>query len=292
MCMLCVIPPNVIPSRDKLENSALNNPDGFGFAIAIRKENRIHVETTMNPDTSIARFIEMRTLYPEGYAMWHARITTHGGTNIENCHPFKVGGDNRTYLGHNGILGVLMAKDDKRSDTRIFAEDILPAIGGVSALDNPQLFNMLEDFCTGSKVCVLTIDPAAKAECYLLNEDAGKVDSDGVWWSNDSCDLSYYGTKWYSRKSLSHFYEDDFESAYGVRNSNTQPVLDLSDPGCQPIDYATSYIEYSCDVCRLEGSMSYEQMMKVGACPFCYACFDCSQDKYDCLCYKPVKELS
>ena len=69
MCMLCVVPPNVIPSREKLENSALNNPHGFGFAIVIPSEKRIHVERTMNADTSIARFIKMRGIYPEGYAM-------------------------------------------------------------------------------------------------------------------------------------------------------------------------------------------------------------------------------
>jgi hypothetical protein len=57
MCMLCVIPPNVIPSRDKLEASALNNPHGFGFAIIIPSENRIHSERTMNADTSINRFL-------------------------------------------------------------------------------------------------------------------------------------------------------------------------------------------------------------------------------------------
>ena len=33
MCMLCVIPEGLIPDREKLENSALNNPHGFGYAI-------------------------------------------------------------------------------------------------------------------------------------------------------------------------------------------------------------------------------------------------------------------
>ena len=74
MCMLCVIPPNVIPSREKLENSALNNPHGFGFAIVVPSENRIHSERTMNADTSINRFLEMRAKYPEGYAMWLSLI--------------------------------------------------------------------------------------------------------------------------------------------------------------------------------------------------------------------------
>lgn len=199
MCMLCVVPPNVIPSKDKLVNSALNNPHGFGFAIVIPHENRILVERSMNADKSIADFLEMRARYPEGYAMWHARWATHGKTDISNCHPFRMGRDNLTYLGHNGILSVLEDDKDHRSDTRIFAEDLLPSIGGVSSLDNPQVWNMLEDFTTGSKVCVLTLNPAAKQQMYLLHADKGWHDDSGVWWSNTTCELgaTYYSSRKY-----------------------------------------------------------------------------------------------
>ena len=231
MCMLCVIPPNLTPDRDKLENSALNNPDGFGFALAIPEEDRIHVETTMNPDTSINRFLEMRAMYPDTWALWHARLATHGSTNIDNCHPFRVGGDSRTVLAHNGILPVLIQTGDKRSDTRVFAEDVLPTIGGVKALDNEQIFNVMEEFCSGSKVCILTLDPLAEHTCYVINEKAGKFDDTGVWWSNDSCELKTYSYSynayddrhWRSTRSLEHFYGDEKELlavSHVVRNPN------------------------------------------------------------------------
>ena len=194
MCMLCLVPPNVIPSREKLENSALNNPHGFGFAIVIPSENRIHAERTMNPDTSINRFIEMRTKYLEGYAMWHARLATHGSMTVDNCHPFKVGGDERTYLAHNGILPIVEPTGDTRSDTRIFAEDLLPAIGGVSALDNPQVMN-------------LTVDTRADYQAYLIHESKGTKDNSGVWWSNDSCYLPS-SRNWYSVKPLDYGIEE------------------------------------------------------------------------------------
>ena len=109
MCMLCVAAPGLVPDREKLENSALNNPHGFGWAIAIPSENRILQERTMNADDSINRFLEMRSYYPEGYAMWHARYATHGSKTVENCHPFAVGNDERTYLAHNGILDISIA---------------------------------------------------------------------------------------------------------------------------------------------------------------------------------------
>lgn len=280
MCMLCVMSPGVTPTREKLENSALNNPDGFGFAIAIPEENRIHVETTMNPDSSINRFLEMRALYPDTFAMWHARLATHGSTNIDNCHPFRVGGDSRSVLAHNGILPVLIDAGDKRSDTRVFAEDVLPAFGGVTALDNPQIANVMEEFCAGSKVCILTLEPEAENICYVINQDAGKFDESGVWWSNDSCELrSYYyggttsldyGNKWRSVRSLGDFYGDEKEviadaGKHLVRNPNIVP----------------------CYVCQ-----SIINIDETSYCTACTSCYECMEPKGSCLCYEPYYQTA
>lgn len=258
MCMLCVIPPNVIPTREKLENSALNNPHGFGFAIVIPSENRIHAERTMNADTSVNRFLEMRAKYPEGYAMWHARLATHGSTTVDNCHPFRVGGDRKTYLAHNGMLPVLEPTGDQRSDTRIFAEDLLPAIGGVKALDNDQVMNVIEDFTSGSKVCVLTVDPVASKQCYLIHEEKGKRDESGVWWSNDSC---YLGTERVNAGAWTSMNPYDF----GLGNE-------------QWLD---------CKVC--ENVEEYQEGFSQYICTQCASCYDCNQYWSACMCYQPNK---
>jgi glutamine amidotransferase len=263
--MLCVIPPNVVPSRDKLENSALNNPHGFGYAIAIPSEKRIHAFRTMNPDECINRFMEDRKRYVEGYAIWHARYATHGSNTIENCHPFKVGNE-LTYLAHNGIISVISPEKDDRSDTRIFAEDILAKIGGVTALDNPQVWNMLEDFTTGSKVAVLSVDPKAKHELYLLHADKGWEDSSGVWWSNNTCHLdswySKYGASTYASKAAAMVTEED--------------------------DYWLI-----CDLC--ENARDYWDALKTGDdqyCDVCKSCWDCGALRNDCLCFQGSPSLS
>lgn len=265
MCMLCVVPPNVMPSREKLENSALNNPHGFGFAIVIPSEKRIHAERTMNADESINKFLKMRELHPEGYAMWHSRYATHGSMTVDNCHPFRVGGDRKTYLAHNGVLPTVEDKTD-RSDTRIFAEDIIPAMGGVSALDNPQLWNMLEDFTTGSKVCILTVDPAAKHQAYLLHEEKGWTDSSGVWWSNNSCYLDYgynfgYGSKSHSALTTDYLSKD-----------------------------AEDWLE--CDVCEayISKTEAKEFGLSLDFCENCGCCYGCTAFVSDCLC--SIKEDS
>ena len=266
MCMLCVAAPGLVPDREKLENSALNNPHGYGWAIAIPSENRILRERTMNADESINRFLEMRSYYPEGYAMWHARYATHGSKTVENCHPFAVGNDERTYLAHNGILDISIAKNDDRSDTKVFAEDLLPAIGGVASLDNELVFEMLEDNARGSKIAIITVDPAAKHQAYLLNAEAGKEDEQGVWWSNDSCKLDYgYGI---SSKSKTSTWVSDKDYDFWTPS----PKGDKS-------------MWYECANCAV--FMDNEMLETYDdTCYACGFCFSCSTVYTDCMCYR------
>jgi glutamine amidotransferase len=217
----------------------------------------------MNADTSINRFIEMRGKYPEGYAMWHARFATHGTTTVDNCHPFQVGNDSKTYLAHNGILPIIEPQGDSRSDTRIFAEDLLPSIGGVASLDNLQVQNLIEDFTTGSKVCVLTVHPDARFQCYLFHEEKGWRDDSNVWWSNDTCYLpkpyTYTATKWHSTKPLDFLSKNDEEPLF-----------------------------YECKVCELvvDEEQLWETNLGTDYCPQCGCCYDCKAYMTDDLCYK------
>ena len=183
--MLVAIPPGKTPTKEELLDGACQNPDGFGYAI-IGNDGNIISKRTMNAEESIDDFLKVRAENLEHEAMWHCRIATHGVKTVDNCHPFQVGEDKMTYLGHNGILGVKPQDGDTRSDTAIFAQDLLPQIGGVTGLDNPFLFYLLESWMSGSKVVVLTVNPKAKKNIYILNENLGNKDAEGIWWSNSA----------------------------------------------------------------------------------------------------------
>lgn len=272
MCMLCVIPPNTIPERSKLENSALNNPHGYGFAIVVPEENRIICERTMDADESINRFLKLRAEYQTGYAMWHARYATSGERTVDNCHPFLLPDTqypNTTYVGHNGVLDVIEPKHEKRSDTRIFVEDLLPAIGGVKALDNDQVWNLLNEFTRGSKVCVLTVHPLAEYQMYLFHEDAGNTDEAGVWWSNKSCELSY-GYSWQDS------YKDYYTGSHTLSDSKTSKDSEY--------DYYNSFL---CDTCDM--LISFDEAID-DTCPTCHTCLMCLMTESSCVCYKPNKK--
>lgn len=192
MCMLSYYRPGIMPRGDYLQNGADVNPDGHGFAIVTeRRELIFHKD--MNAGRLIDRFLETRAKHPNGPALFHSRIATSGLVDITGCHPFKVGSDNRTVVAHNGIL-FSPGKGSTKSDTRIFAETMLPRFG---SLDSPRKFAKLERWVKpGNKMVILTVNPQRRKHAYLVNEQSGIWTSDNEWHSNSD----FYGwapTKWH-----------------------------------------------------------------------------------------------
>lgn len=256
MCLLVVSSPNSTPRKKDLDNASCNNPHGFGYAVIAG--NKIITGKGMSAKKVIKEFLEVRKKYPNSYAMYHARFATHGVKNDENCHPFKVGGSDLTYLAHNGILDVHIEPTDKRSDTRIFAEDILPSMGGITALDNPNLYGMIEKWSVGSKIAIFTLDPNAEYDCYIVNEDSGSWDNDGNWWSNDSYKSTYYGKYW----------------NWGTTDDPTSCGAGLEDD------------EYS--MCYTCGEMGDGNPYYCFECGGCYECAMVVND--GCLCWTPERD--
>lgn len=273
MCILVVCEPNSTPKSTDLHAGACSNPHGFGFAIHVG--DRVISERSMSAKKSIKRFLELREQYPTGYAMWHARYATHGVKNEQNCHPFIVGGDERTYLAHNGILDVAIPANDRRSDTRVFAEDTLPKLGGVHALDDETIWTMISKWASGSKIAVLTADPSAQYPMYIVNENLGKWDDEGIWWSNQS------HVRIAPKPAITTLYaQPAYPSIYSSTWSDDKYHQDL-------LDYENSLDkEEVLDICiycdaivDLEDNPYY--------CTMCEGCFDCGDNVVDCLCWKP-----
>ncbi len=251
MCLLVVASPNSTPKKKDLDCASCNNPHGFGYAVVT--PNGIVTGKGMSAKKVIKEFLEVRKQFPESYAMYHARYATHGVKNEDNCHPFKVPSNPDTYLAHNGILDIDIKAGDRRSDTRIFAEDTLPAMGGVTALDDDHVWNMVSKWATGSKIVVFTLDPKAQETCYIVNEAAGHWDNEGMWWSNST----YKTSNW---------------SSY------------ITTPADKSKDVL---FDIECGAC---GSVGFEEANPY-YCEMCYSCFDCSGSYQDtCMCYTPERD--
>jgi glutamine amidotransferase len=260
MCLLVVASPNSTPRKKDLECASCNNPHGFGFAVVT--PNGIVTGRGMSSKKVIKKFLEVRKEFPDSYAMFHARYATHGVKNEDNCHPFKVPNSHDTYLAHNGILDIKISAGDRRSDTRIFAEDTLPSMGGVTALDDEHVWTMVSKWSLGSKIAIFTLDPSAKEVCYIINESAGHWDNEGMWWSN----TTYKQSTWSTYLSM----------------PSTASATALNDSG-----YAEDGLVYECAHCLTiaeDDSSPYY-------CEMCFTCYDCDGMYQDtCLCWTPESD--
>ena len=162
-------------------------------------------------------------------------------------------------------LDVEIHAADKRSDTRVFAEDVLPAMGGVKALDDNNVWKILSRWSSGSKIVIFTLDPAAKEACYIINEAAGHWDNEGMWWSNST----------YKASAWSNYVALPFEEKYSV--SDKPRVLGVD-------EYEYSDEDSFCPACL---SQQYEDANPY-YCEVCTYCFDCKGTYGNtCLCWTP-----
>lgn len=270
MCLLVVCKPNAIPKREELTEGACANPHGYGFAMIV--DGKIFRYRTMSARKAVSKFIHMRQQYPKGYAIWHARYATHGVRNEDNCHPFQVGDDTDTVLAHNGVLDTFIAEGDKRSDTRVFAEDTLPKLGGVLALEDENIYRMIEGWASGSKIAVLTTNSQAQFQLYLINEKLGHWDDNGIWWSNSSYKRSTYTTKtYYAATPIATSHKD---TEYEVEQSYYNELLLAGDE------------DIVIDMCpSCEALIDIDQSAEV--CQYCDTCMSCLSTWQDCMCYTP-----
>jgi len=184
MCLLIATTGNARPSKKALRRAAVNNPDGFGWAII--GDGRIYTFRSMDAEETIKSYFEVRDEFPNSNSIFHLRITTHGATNIDNCHPFRINDD--VVMGHNGMLPI--KEDAGRSDTRIFAEDWLPEFDLADLLDTQDGIADLSKFAGGSKLAFLNTSSLLSKSLYIINEDLGHW-QDGVWYSNNSYKKTY-----------------------------------------------------------------------------------------------------
>lgn len=296
MCLLTFIPEYTTPKIEDLRNSAENNPDGFGFAI--HDGTRIIHDSGLNFNAILDKFLTLRQTH-NGPALFHTRITTHGGTSNENCHPFQVGKDELTVVAHNGMLPI-EAKNGK-SDTRIFAEELFPSWGGASTLNSKKMRKKLAKFATGSKLVFLSANPDVQNDYTIINEKDGHYDADGIWWSNNSYKYSRYS---YSGGGM-------YTTGWSRSNTGLLTPKDewLEDPTFEYeyADRAPSVIDCSytdrngervwqemwvCGVCEYHHLFDESNIHLADLCPQCDACWYCENDRLLCDCYQPQSDIA
>lgn len=204
MCIIAIKPAGIdMPDDELITNMWINNPDGAGFMYAYK--GRVYIEkgfmTKAHLDerlSDVGRSVDLKS----APVVLHFRITTHGGTKPENCHPFPIT-DNMAVLSkckwvtdvgvaHNGIIPI-RPRSSEVSDTMEYIVSQLSCLKSA----NRKFYK--------SRNLMRLIENAINSRMVFLSEDGGIytigqfVEHDGMLYSNTSYEPRIHYSSLYDR---------------------------------------------------------------------------------------------
>lgn len=182
MCLLLKQPAGHVFTEVELADFYSYNPDGIGVMWAT--DNTINVVKLVPKNLQdIIEFYKENAAGKE--CSIHFRWRTHGDTDLENCHPYQVFGEDDGYplfLMHNGVLHTGNAWDTTKSDTWHFIENIIkPALKSDPTQFMSEWFQTLIEGFIGDNNKFVMMD--AYGNTVTFNEASGVVVGE-VWYSN------------------------------------------------------------------------------------------------------------
>lgn len=191
MCIIAAKPAGVkMPSDETIRNMWYANPDGAGIMYAL--EGKVRIEKGFMKLTALeSRLAEIRKTVnlDETGVVLHFRITTHGGTRPENCHPFPITDSlarlrmtrvtTSVGVAHNGVIHIA-PRDRNTSDTMEYiASQLAPLSRALpSFYVNPNAMTLIQN-AIQSRMAFLT----GSGEIYMTGDF---IESDGIFYSNRS----------------------------------------------------------------------------------------------------------
>ena len=174
MCLLTILPPQTNLTPAQWGNAFSINSDGWGIAYATNGRLIVHKDLTDYSDfaTTLA---DVRETHPDKNLLVHLRMTTHGISDIENTHPFKI--HKNLIVAHNGIINTKITAKN-RSDTWHYVNNRLKPLyhANPQFLDCPIISETISKEIGGSKLAFLD----ARGNYKIINESLGQW-IDGAW---------------------------------------------------------------------------------------------------------------
>lgn len=202
MCIIAIKPAGVkMPATKTIENCWYNNRDGAGLMYAA--DGTVHIEKgfmTLKDLKAALKRLEKSIDVTNTSMVLHFRITTHGGTSPENCHPFPVTEklpllrmkkcEAPLAVAHNGIIDIKPSQKDISDTMEYVINQLAP------------LYQLKKDFYlqpAGKKL----IDNFIKSKMVFL-DSAGRIETvgdfvtgeDGLLYSNSSYKTKTIRYKW------------------------------------------------------------------------------------------------
>jgi predicted glutamine amidotransferase len=199
-----------------------SNPDGIGFMYGTAKG--LKVTKTLPKNLGDATAFIQRLPNDDREIAIHFRWTTHGKTDMLNCHPYDVI-PGYIAMMHNGVLHTGNAADKNKSDTWHFIQDYLhSAVSSAPDLVYDAGFvSMMEEFIGNNRFVFMN----GEGRMQHVNFEQG-IEHDDMWFSNTyawtpsrlipsykSASLKSYSYK----SSYGSYMDDEYDEMYDYNAS-------------------------------------------------------------------------
>ena len=187
MCLLVTQTAGVVFDAELLQEIYYRNSDGIGVVFTNEHgEVEVHKLVPANERD----FLEFYGQWIAGReCAWHARMRTHGHTDLTNCHPYPISlpDGSVAWLMHNGILSHGNKADTSKSDTWHYIEDtIKPMLAESPGVAHTAAFRRLVEQDIGASNKFVLVTPDGRSTTF--NEAAGElwVRPDGTCWMSNT----------------------------------------------------------------------------------------------------------
>jgi hypothetical protein len=223
MCIIIAKPSGVAkPSKEIITKCWNTNSDGAGLMYPNVNGQLSIIKGLM----TLQAFMDEWDKLPDGTdIVAHFRIATHGGTNVQNTHPFWAKAD-EVGVCHNGILPIahLVKEDSGDSDTSLFVREFLGRLPH-GWQEDPVMCHVIGQYLGGANKIVV-MDRVGKIT--IINRSAG-TEHEGVWYSNAS--FKVYQTNKF-QPSYDYMSQEDWrDGGYTrVRNHRRTEIIKIPEP--------------------------------------------------------------
>lgn len=186
-----------VPNSEVLKKCFTRNPDGSGILLHRKGTKTCEIHKGFMKFDDFEKALKDLNVTKDDDLVMHFRITTSGGTNPENCHPFPISREvsdlkavrmnaARAFV-HNGVLGTGDEKI-KISDTQVFVKDVMSRDEISNHLENEEVQKIIEELAgTGNKFFVADAEKDIFQRFGNWTEDKDC----GCWFSNSYWKNSY-----------------------------------------------------------------------------------------------------
>jgi len=192
MCIIACKPVGLkMPTEDTITNMWYSNPDGAG--IMYNHDGHVHIEKgfmKLNDFLDALERIGKTVDLDQAGVVMHFRITTHGGTRPENCHPFPISDSIpmlkklrlSTHIGvaHNGIIHNTPRSKDISDTMEYIASQLAPLYRALPKFYENKDAMLLVENAIDSKMAFLT-DTGSIYTIGKFTEDGGLLYSNTTY---------------------------------------------------------------------------------------------------------------